>query len=318
MTALDEEQLGQLLANRLHEETYGMTAPSGLTETLHRKNNRRTWGLRIAGAVPVVAAVALAASLTLTPDASTPGTNAGGTGSNTAPEMLTVGFVSERTTTALGNVSDLVQHARSDFKDGKGKQTMTNERWVDAKSGRERTDEESVQDKSKITAIKTGEGDNAIVIDHQKKKWWNDRIAKLPAGEEVTVTTGPNGERITTPTGKKVEDIGGLVNPSELKDALATGTLTLVGEETLDGKATVHLKWVPVPQSTVDFWVDADSYLPVRKISSGPKATDTVDFEWLPRTAENLAKLEVSAPADYTKLPCTPLPVEGRDCGLDD
>ncbi|RKR89985.1 hypothetical protein BDK92_4349 [Micromonospora pisi] len=310
MTALDDEQLGQLLSNRLHEETHGMSAPSGLTETLHRRNNRRTWGLRIAGAVPVVAAVALAASLSLSPGTeSTP--NAGG---DTAPETLTVNLVSERTTTALGNLSDFVRHTRSDFKDGKGKATMTNESWVDTKTGRERTDETELASNSRTTVFKTGNGNDAIVIDHQKKKWWNDQIAALPAGVEVTVTTGPNGERIETPTGKKA--VGPLIDPKELQDALAGGTLTLVGEESLDGRATVHLRWVPVPGSTTDIWVDADTYLPVRKTSAGPKASDEINFEWLPRTPENLAKVEGAAPADYKKLPCTPLPIAGKDCGL--
>ncbi|WP_326561173.1 hypothetical protein [Micromonospora sp. NBC_01796] len=319
MTALNEDQLGQQLGTRLHDEMAGLGAPSGLTATLHRRHNRRTWGLRVAGGVPVVAAIALAASLTLSPAGTSPNTNASGTGNtgsivDNAPDMLTVSFVSERTTSALGNLTDSVQHARSEFKDGKGRTTLTNERWVDAKTGRERTDEQDVQTKGTITVVKSGNGNDAIVIDHQRKKWWNDQIAAMPQGVEVTVTQGPNGERIETPTGKKA--VGPLMDPAELKDALATGTLKLVGEETLDGKATVHLQWVPVPSSTTDIWVDAESYLPVRKVSAGPKAIDTVDFEWLPRTPENLAKLEGAAPADYKKLPCAPLPVEGKDCGL--
>ncbi|MFI6758769.1 hypothetical protein ACIBF5_06440 [Micromonospora sp. NPDC050417] len=313
MTALDDEQLGQLLSNRLHEETHSMSAPSGLTETLHRRNNRRTWGLRIAGAVPVVAAVALAASLSLSPGTgSTPNTGGG----DAAPETLTVNLVSERTTTALGNLSDFVRHTRSDFADGKGKATMTNESWVDAKTGRERTDETDLASNSKHTVIKTGNGNDAIVIDHQRRKWWDEQMAEMPIGVEMTVTTGPNGERVEKPTGKK--SVGPLIDPQELQDALASGTLTLVGEESLNGKATVHLRWIPVPGATTDIWVDADTYLPVRKTSAGPKASDQTNFEWLPRTPENLAKVEGAAPADYKKLPCTPLPIKGKECGLDD
>ncbi|MFK3981348.1 hypothetical protein ACI2K4_13340 [Micromonospora sp. NPDC050397] len=308
MTALDEEQLGQLLANRLHEETYAMTAPSGLTETLHRKNNRRTWGLRIAGAVPVVAAVALAASLTLSPDTSTPSTNAGGTGTSAAPEMLTVSFVAERAGAALGDLSNYVQHERASHEGRDGKPASTIEYWGDPKSDRTRQDMVLFfGDKNDYTT--TVNGSAGAQFDHLKKKWWTFEVSKLTAVDSTNIQSLPPQ-----------------LNPTELKAALDNGKLKLIGKESVDGKATVHLQWLGGPESAMDkakareesmeIWVDSESYLPVRVISKVFTGITTSNYEWLPRNADNLAKLDVTAPADYKKLACMPTP--GDDCGLND
>jgi hypothetical protein len=73
-----------------------------------------------------------------------------------------------------------------------------------------------------------------------------------------------------------------------------------VGSEKLAGNDAVHLRWSTIPGFTLDLWVDATTYLPVRHISAGAKGGSTVDYTWLPRTPENLAGLDLAPPAGFT------------------
>ncbi|GAB3947842.1 hypothetical protein [Micromonospora vulcania] len=295
MTALDDDQLGRLLGDQLHEETYAMTAPSGLTETLYRRHNRRTWGLRIAGAVPVVAAIALGASLAFPGGSTAP-----------APDMLTVGYVTERTSAALADTSAYVQHERDSHQGRDGKAASSGESWNDPKTSRHRQDNEIYFGDTRSYTVGV-DGSHATELNHDKKKWWT---------YEVVQATPVDGDQI--------QSLQPALNPDGLKRALDNGKLTLVGKESVDGKPAVHLQWLGGPDSAMDqaktteasmqIWVDSETYLPVRVISKGFGGTTTTNFEWLPRTPENLAKLEVTAPAGYQKLPCVPMPT--KDCGL--
>jgi len=78
--------------------------------------------------------------------------------------------------------------------------------------------------------------------------------------------------------------------------------ISLVGQETLGGRRTFHLRFTIVtgPQpSTTDFWISRSTYLPVHATVSfrdssaegRPAITTTDDFAWLPRTSANLARL---------------------------
>ncbi|MEO3770690.1 hypothetical protein [Micromonospora sp. B9E7] len=298
MTALDDDQLGRLLGDRLHEETHQMTAPSGLTETLHRRNKRRNRALGIAGAVPVIAAIALGASLVLAPQGTAPET----------PDMLTVGFVAERTGAALADVSGYVQHENSSHEGRDGKAASKTELWSDPTTKRERQDNQIFFGDTRSYTVVL-DGSNAVELNHDKKKWWTYEVARLEALDSNTVQSLPPA-----------------LNPADLRSAVDSGKLTLVGKESIDGKPAVHLQWLGGPDSAMDkakaaeesmqIWVDAESYLPVRLIHKTFNGTTTSNYEWLPRTAGNLGKLEASPPAGYTKLSCAPNPA--KDCGLND
>ncbi|WP_435206820.1 hypothetical protein [Micromonospora sp. bgisy143] len=299
MTAFDDEQLGRLLGDRLHEETHTMTAPSDLTETLHRKNRRRTRALGFAAATPVLAAVAVGASLAFAP---------GGGAPETAPEMLTVGYVAEQTATALSGLPGYVQHETARHQGRDGKQASLIELWADRTTKRERQDNTLFYGDVRSYTLAL-DGSTAVELNHDKKKWWTYQVASLKP----------------TDTGQ-VQHLPPSLNPKDLKRAVDSGKVTLVGKEQLNGTQTVHLQWLGGPDSALDaaktaeesmqIWVDAQSYRPVRVVNKLFTGTTTSDYEWLPRTQDNLAKVTVSPPADYRKLPCTPTP--GKDCGLND
>ncbi|MEU0547291.1 hypothetical protein [Micromonospora sp. NPDC005979] len=304
MTALDDEQLGRLLGDRLHEETYTMTAPSNLTETLHHRNRRRTRALGLAVAAPVVAAVAVGASL-----AFAPGGVGGGGAPKEAPEMLTVGYVAEQTATALGQLPGYVQHETAKHQGRDGKQASLIELWADRTTSRERQDNKIYYGDVRSYTLAL-DGSTAVELNHDKKKWWTYQIGSLKPADTNQVQYLPPS-----------------LNPKDLKRAVDSGKVTLVGEERLDGRQTVHLQWLGGPDSAMDaaaktaeesmqIWVDKKSYLPVRVVNKLFTGTTTSDYEWLPRSKENLAKVTVSPPADYRKLPCTPTPA--KDCGLND
>lgn len=303
MTALDDEQLGRLLGDRLHEETYTMTAPSGLTETLHKKNRRRTRALGFAAATPVLAAVAVGATLALAPA----GTGGGGATAE-APEMLTVGYVAERTATALNGLSGYVQHETAKHQGRDGKPASMIELWADPTTKRERQDNKIFYGDVRSYTVAL-DGSTAVELNHDKKKWWTSQLASLTPADS-----------------NQVQHLPPSLNPKDLKRAVDSGKVTLVGKEQLNGRQTVHLQWLGGPDSAMDtaksveesmqIWVDAKSYLPVRVVDKLFTGTTTSDYEWLPRTEDNLAKVTVSPPADYRKLPCAPTPA--KDCGLND
>ncbi|MFG1915016.1 hypothetical protein [Micromonospora sp. NPDC048898] len=303
MTALDDEQLGRLLSDRLHEEMYTMTAPADLTETLHRRNRRRTRALGLAVATPVLAAVALGASLALAP-----GGAGGGGVTAEAPEMLTVGYVTEKTATALSELPGYVQHETTQHQGRDGKPASSIELWADPTTKRERQDNKILFGDVRSYTLAL-DGSTAVELNHDKKKWWTYQISSLKPLDT-----------------NQVQHLPPSLNPADLKRAVDSGKVTLVGKEQLDGRQTLHLQWLGGPDSAMDaakaaeesmqIWVDTDSYRPVRVINKVLTGTTTSDYEWLPRTEANLAEVTVTPPADYRKLSCQPTPA--KDCGLND
>lgn len=297
MTGIDDEQLGRLLGDRLHEETQTMTAPSNLTETLHRRNRRRTRALGLAFVPPVVAAVAVGASLALTPG--------GGGAPRDVPEMLTVGYVAERTATALSGTSGYVQHETAKHQDPDGTLASVIESWIDPTSERERRDNEFFYGDVRSFTLAL-DGSSGVQLIHGKKKW-----CTFPVVSVEPLTSLPEGADPAL-----VPWVAPSLDPTELRRAVDSGKLTLVGKEQLDGRQTVHLQWqhrlinpTNGPEVSMQIWVDADSYLPVRVVQKmSTVGATTSDYEWLPRTEENLAKATVSPPADYRKGPCTTTP----------
>jgi hypothetical protein len=83
------------------------------------------------------------------------------------------------------------------------------------------------------------------------------------------------------------------------------GFYRIVGRESVGGRATIHLAHrarltnSPVAALTEESWVDAATYLPVRLRTSIGGLSATTDYTWVPRTAANLAKLELVVPRGF-------------------
>jgi hypothetical protein len=79
----------------------------------------------------------------------------------------------------------------------------------------------------------------------------------------------------------------------------------------LNGRAVIKLTIREGGHGTVQvttLWVDAVTYLPLRTVSEGGGYTYEVESTYLPPTAANLAKLNVTIPAGFTRTPTIELP----------
>jgi hypothetical protein len=99
---------------------------------------------------------------------------------------------------------------------------------------------------------------------------------------------------------------------SDLYRALvARGDFKIVGTSTIGGESVVELDRpfpsaisppaaAKIPALTTRLWVDASTYLPVlQEITAGPAITSRTTYTWLPRTPENLKKLDLVVPPGF-------------------
>ena len=86
-----------------------------------------------------------------------------------------------------------------------------------------------------------------------------------------------------------------------------------IGSGTVDGHRAVEFRWPgTVLNGSMDLWVDASTYLPVRltMVSAAPGGvsdTSTVDFQFLSASPANLAKLITHVPAGFRQVPLADL-----------
>jgi hypothetical protein len=275
MTEFSEDVLERELRYRLHEEMSGMTASPDLAATVRRRHRRRTWALRSAAVIPAVVAVAFAVALVAKP-VTAPGTGPAG------PAMLDVNYVSQQTSAALENAGDYVRHLHYVYSDG-----YTYDEWVDVTAGAHRI-EEYTGGAVRSATVYQGEGpDNALTVNYADRTYTRFAMAELRLAE------GQPNDNVYR---------GDFLKPEEIRGLAADGRLQLVGSESVNGTNTVHLRWLQVEGFTLDLYVDATSYLPVRMMAAGAKGSSTSDFTWLPRSPENLARFTLDVPAGFTKV----------------
>jgi hypothetical protein len=90
----------------------------------------------------------------------------------------------------------------------------------------------------------------------------------------------------------------GIDSPAQIRSALSAGIYRVAGSQLVDGVKTIKLTEGPTLPS-LTLWVSPVTYLPVR-IISGPLQ---VDFQWLPPTPANLARLGLPVPAGFKQVP---------------
>ncbi|HVC14201.1 MAG TPA: hypothetical protein VND62_05005 [Acidimicrobiales bacterium] len=101
---------------------------------------------------------------------------------------------------------------------------------------------------------------------------------------------------------------------ADIQQEIAAGNARVVGNATVDGVQTVELaiSGFDGPGSSGDIWVDASSHLPVRTVVTAPNpgtgqgapgGMQTVqdDYQFLPATSANLAKLHPVIPSGFTE-----------------
>lgn len=109
--------------------------------------------------------------------------------------------------------------------------------------------------------------------------------------------------------------------PTVIPDQVASKPWKVTGRATVDGHQAIELTWSDGDGGTSRLWVDASTYLPLREESSyqqtdssGKTTQATVttrdDYELLPATAANLAKLRPPVPAGFRRTATQVLPAE--------
>jgi hypothetical protein len=79
--------------------------------------------------------------------------------------------------------------------------------------------------------------------------------------------------------------------------------VSLLGEQTIDGRSTFHLRYVVtgVLAATIDLWIDRSTYLPLHQKVVADQRITINDFTWLPRTKANLARVTVAVPRGFVR-----------------
>jgi hypothetical protein len=279
---LTDDQLAESIGDRLHAEVADITPPPDLLSTLHRRQARRVWVVRGAAASSLAATagvIALVLAGAGPPSASTAG---GGTPTAAASSRVeTVAFVTEQATAALARSDQFVEE--TDTTDNAGYHTVF---WSDTAGKRDRSSFDFKGQPASDTATSTASGTTTVlVVDHPSRSWWTYQTDARPPkrfGKEILNLSDPDG----------------------IRDAIADGGLKLLGHDQTDGRDTLHVRLdVRIRKQVdtyVDMWVDAASYLPVKSVLTSPDYSATTTYTWLPRTANNLANLDLVPPAGYT------------------
>ena len=102
-------------------------------------------------------------------------------------------------------------------------------------------------------------------------------------------------------------------SPSYIRQQIAAGRFTVAGKTEVNGrqaiKLIIHEPAVPGVRTDGTLWVDATTYLPLRSVvkSIGARPggqldlTTVNDMSYLAPTAANLAKVQISIPAGFTR-----------------
>lgn len=147
-----------------------------------------------------------------------------------------------------------------------------------------------------------------LIVDYQRKSW--SRITAVLPPESASPSQSPPSCASGAPDGWDPDPRG---EAAELRTAVSCGFLTATGGGIVDGVNTIKLSErsgtadQPPSNSTMTFWVNATTYLPVRIVQIWVNADYAsgnlqMDMQWLPATPANKAKLIAPIPAGFTHI----------------
>lgn len=274
---LTDEGVESALREAMRAETAALRAPSGLAVVAKRRAARRTWATRAFALVPAaIAATVLALSaaggtnVTPAPPPRADGTL--GTPGTSTSQAAPAAYVVQRVTNALSDTTDV------EFSTGlTGPNRVLYQRtWADRATRRSRSD--NYQDGRRTASVAlTHQGTRQqyrTFVNYQRRVWFS---GPYPADVDITAL-----------------DV--------IRSGLASGRLRVEGHEQVNGHDTLHLS-VTNGTYRAQWWVDPSSYLPYRiMISTGAGGDTILNIEWLPRTKENLAHLDLKVPPGFTRI----------------
>lgn len=263
-----DDQFTATLGTALHAELADLHVAPGFPAAVRRRRIRQTRALQATVAAPMLAAVAVVGAGAIgagAPERSTTPPSTADSG------FRSVAYVTAHADTALASASGYVLRTTS-------QEGLTS--WTDPVTGRSRTDNAGSPATSSLRTGRPAQGQSVLTVDHASRTWWKLELPPRPAG------TAPGLDAYT--------------DPQQIRTALSTGALQVIGDDRDGGAAgAIHLRLAGNPR--IDLWVDGSSYLPVRLVGTKGQVTSALDFSWLPRTAENVAKTELTPPAGYTQ-----------------
>jgi hypothetical protein len=292
------------LSTGLREEADGVHLSRDVLAAARARHRRRTVVTRAAsgaGTVGVAGAVTTAMALN-GPVAAAPAPGSTPPAAS-ATVRLDAATVSARLTKALLAPDESVHHVT--FRTTLGGKSSRSDLWEDLTSGAIRYGGRKVPGAPlmELGTERRGDLQTTTTLDRDRRTY---------SREEYRIDTTVAPPRDGGPLGD--------FSPEGLKKALAEGTWKLVGEEKLDGRPTVHLRVTTQARYDChyDLWVDATSYQFVRRVVV--QETDlgrmryVEDWQYLPRTKANLAKLKLTIPKGYHEAPVdnTPTSAGGR------
>jgi hypothetical protein len=309
------EDLGVLLREGLDRLTEDAAAPPGLAGRVRSRHRHRQVAIRAAAAATALVSAAAAAAAVTAAGAGPPGA---GTGTIRAQTAALVVRQVDRALTGVINRGQVME-ARTSGGLRAGPNGTIEASWSYGDSG------------SNVTAFGAGgyhyEAASGIltvtVVDRQEHTWSRTSvttgrrplpglIAPVPDIQQGQFQAGLRG--CASQDGK----LTGLLTvswPSYLHAMLACGAFEVSGPARLNGASVIKLvsartaRGLPAAET---LWVSRSSYLPVRIVVSpapaqrngGPPATATrTDFRWLPPTAANVARTQVTVPRGFRRVP---------------
>jgi hypothetical protein len=306
----------ELLRDGIDRFTADATVPAGLAHRARQHHQHRRTAIRataVAGTVVVVAAAVTAASGVFASSAQHPGG---------ALQAQTTAYVTGRVAGALGAAAQrnsiqeihtvgrnatfgLTTRNRAGVLGGEDVPRM--EVWLHngqlrqegLTSGGKVVFDASSGEVMSAAGVRTITGDG---VDYADRTWWHAVI------REQIGASGPaplSCSQVFLPPA-----VGSPVDwAAQIREARACGTYRVVGHQQVDGVNAIKLVSVmaesgPVPLSQT-IWVDPTTYLPVRVATTSltsPSYSVVGDFRWLQPTTVNLAELQVTVPAGFTKV----------------
>jgi hypothetical protein len=271
-----------------------------------RRRRRRalTIGLPVTAAAAAVTAIALVAASSGTGvGPAQPGTAHAGGPSTSATS------VKAKLLAAIGAAAGQVLHVHT--VEVTGGDTTSSDIWMapwQAGAGhtqRMRIVTDGEQDVELIYQVPAGTSSGTVTPAQVTKNGVKGRIIDVETSRHTW------SDQASTPieTGSPVE------SPAELRQEISSGFFKIVAHTQLAGQPALELQHVfPSPRGsspwTRDLWVSAQTYLPIRSVSSSTEGTSargyqsdvtTNTFQFLPSTAATLANLKPVIPTGYTQ-----------------
>jgi RNA polymerase sigma factor (sigma-70 family) len=127
----------------------------------------------------------------------------------------------------------------------------------------------------------------SVTVDYDRRTWSTEHDTEVPPPSTV-----PN-----------------VTDPQSVEAAITNGTFEVIGKDAVNGVPALHLRISTTTRGyRIDLWVDRSTFLPLQQTqtvtSENPaRPAVTTTYAWLPRTAENLARLVLTGPPGFTRQP---------------